>query len=105
MPVNSAEKRRRRRLFPPLCLLVRDVPDVVRVLRDRAVGGEDTAARDVEKRHTVPRRAVGVGLRHALLGGAVGGEVLQEHIFVALEQALGDIRTEENNGKDDYSQE
>ena len=89
MPVNSAEKRRRRRLFPPLCLLVRDVPDVVRVLRDRAVGGEDTAARDVEKRHTVPRRAVGVGLRHALLGGAVGGEVLQEHIFVALEQALG----------------
>lgn len=26
-------------------------------------------------------------------------------VILMLEQALGDIRTEENNGKDDYSQE
>ena len=63
-------------------LFVGYVPDVVGVLGDGAVSGEDAAAGDVVETHAVPFNRVGVGFHHALLRLAVGGKVRQKQILV-----------------------
>ena len=44
-----------------------NVPDIVRILRNGAVGGKDAGAGDVDERHLVPRLVVLIGLGDLLL--------------------------------------
>ena len=67
------------------------MPDLLGILRHRPVGGKNPAAGNVVQAHAVPHIALPVGLHHALLSGAVGGEIRQKQIRILLQQALINI--------------
>ena len=67
-----------------------NVPDLVGVLQDRAVAGEDAHAGDVDDGLPVPGVLVAVQRIDLLLRGHVIGEVGQQQVGVLTQQRIGD---------------
>ena len=60
-----------------------NVPDIIGVVPDGPVGGEDTGPGNVDEGHLVPMLVVGIGGQRALVSGAVAVKVGQKHILVS----------------------